>query len=154
MKSDVKRRKKIRLPRQTYSKPNLIFSVTICTKDRRPVFLNEEWANKTTEALKSGPFGKYTQCYAYCLMPDHLHLQISPRDGNLIDLISGWKSYTANFLRKSGLKGSCWQRGFYDHVLRKDEDVRTVAEYIINNPVRSKVVDKWDQYPFSWHKWM
>ena len=142
MKSDVKRRKKIRLPRQTYSKPNLIFSVTICTKDRRPVFLNEEWANKTIEALKSGPFGKYTQCYAYCLMPDHLHLQISPRDGNLIDLISGWKSYTANFLRKSGLKGSCWQRGFYDHVLRKDEDVRTIAEYIINNPVRSKVVDK------------
>jgi len=154
MKPDIEKRKNIRLSRQIYSKPNLIFSVTICTEDRRPVFSNKKWAKKITEALKSGPFAKGTECYAYCLMPDHLHLQISAKDGNLIDLINGWKSYTANLLRKSGMEGPCWQRGFYDHVLRKNEDVRNTAEYIINNPVRSKFVDEWDQYPFSWHKWM
>ncbi len=106
------------------------------------------------ETLKTGPLGKGTACFAYCLMPDHLHLQISARDGNLVDFINGWKSYTANLLKNYGLKGACWQRGFYDHALRKDEDIQTVAEYIVNNPVRAGLVKNWREYPFSWHKWM
>jgi REP element-mobilizing transposase RayT len=87
-------------------------------------------------------------------MPDHLHLQISPKNGNLIDLINGWKSYTANLLGKLGLDGPCWQRSFYDHALRKEENIQTVAEYIVNNPVRAGLVKNWKEYPFSWHKWM
>ena len=39
-------------------------------------------------------------------------------------------------MNKSGFKGSCWQRGFYDHALRKDEDIQTTAEYIVNNPAK------------------
>ena len=154
MDANYRRRKNIRLSRDIYSKSSLVFSITICTKKKRTIFRKKEWAKKIIKTLKTGPFGNGTECYAYCLMPDHLHLQLSPRDGNLIDLINGWKSYTANLLRKSGLEGSCWQRSFYDHVLRNDEDVKTVAEYIIQNPVRSKLVDRWDQYPYSWHTWM
>jgi hypothetical protein len=44
--------------------------------------------------------------------------------------------------------------GFYDHALRKEEDIRVVAEYIINNPVRAGLVKEWRDYPFSWHRWM
>ena len=150
----VKRRKNIRLAKEIYSNPNQIFSIIICVKDRRPIFENTDWAEKTIVTLKTGPFGKGVKCYSYCLMPDHLHLQLSPRNGNLIDLINGWKSYTANLLRKIGLEGSCWQRSFYDHALRKDEDIQMVAEYIVNNPVRVGLVKKWEEYPYSWHKWM
>jgi len=154
MKTYLKRRKNIRLPKEIYSKKNLIFSIIICTKDRKPLFRNKQWAQAVIKALRTGPFGKKTECYAYCLMPDHLHFQISPRGGNIVDLIKGWKSYTANLLRKSGLEGPCWQRSFYDHALRKDEDIRTSAEYIVHNPVRAKFVNKWQEYPYSWHKWM
>jgi REP element-mobilizing transposase RayT len=87
-------------------------------------------------------------------MPDHLHLLISPNGDNLIDFIRRWKSYSANLLNKSGFKGSCWQRGFYDHALRKDEDIQTTAEYIVNNPVRKQITEHWTEYPYSWHKWM
>jgi REP element-mobilizing transposase RayT len=53
-----------------------------------------------------------------------------------------------------GFTGMVWQRSFYDHPLRKDEDLLKVAEYIIYNPVRKGLVEDWRDYPFSWHKWM
>jgi REP element-mobilizing transposase RayT len=87
-------------------------------------------------------------------MPDHLHLLISPKNGNLVDLVSRWKSYTANLLRREGLEKGCWQRSFYDHALRKDEDIKIAAQYIVNNPVRKNLVKNWREYPFSWHKWI
>jgi putative transposase len=149
----LQNRKNIRLQKGVYSKPNQIFSITICTKDHKSLFKNREWATAIIDTLKTGPFGKNVKCYAYCLIPDHLHLQLSPIDGNLIDQIDRWKSYTTNLLQKSGLEGPCWQRSFYDHALRKDEDIKTVAEYIVNNPVRSKLAINWIDYPFSWHKW-
>ena len=44
MKTYLKRRKNIRLPKEIYSKKNLIFSIIICTKDRKPLFRNKQWA--------------------------------------------------------------------------------------------------------------
>ena len=147
-------RKNVRLKKEIYSNKNQIFSITICTKDRRPIFGKELWAKTIIETFQTEPFRKNTESYAYCLMPDHLHLLVSPKYGNLIDFIRKWKSYAANLLSKSGWDGSCWQRGFYDHALRKDEDIRTTAEYIVYNPVRKHIVKHWREYPYSWHKWM
>jgi REP element-mobilizing transposase RayT len=149
-----KRRKNIRLPRESYEISSQIISITICTKDRRPLFQNETWAKLILTSLKTGPFGKDTELYAYCLMPDHIHIQLSPLETNLMDLINGWKSFTVNLLRRNGLTGPCWQRGFYDHAIRKEEDIRTVAEYIVNNPVRANLVENWVDYPFSWCRWI
>ncbi len=149
-----KRRKNIRLPRESYEVSSQIFSITICTKDRRRLFNNKTWARLILTSLETGPFGKNTELYAYCLMPDHFHILLTPIDTNLIDLINGLKSFTANLLRKNGLIEPSWQRGFYDHALRKEEDLRTVAEYIVNNPVRANLVENWVDYPFSWHMWM
>lgn len=75
-------------------------------------------------------------------------------EANLVDLVSRWKSFTASLLRRDGLIGPCWQRGFYDHALRKEEDIRTSAEYIVNNPVRAGLVENWVDYPFAWHRWI
>ena len=147
-------RKNVRLKKEIYSNKNQIFSITICTKDRRPIFGKELWAKTIIETFQTEPFRKNTESYAYCLMPDHLHLLVSPKYGNLIDFIRKWKSYAANLLSKSGWDGSCWQRGFYDHALRKDDDILTTAEYIVHNPVRQHIAKHWREYPYSWHKWM
>jgi REP element-mobilizing transposase RayT len=149
-----KRRKNIRLARGSYEISSQIFSVTICTRDRRPLFQNETWAKLILTSLRTGPFGKQSKLYAYCLMSDHIHIHLSPLKTNLMDLINGWKSFTANLLRRNGLIGPCWQRGFYDHAIRKEEDIRTVAEYIVNNPVRAGLVENWVNHQFSWHRWI
>ena len=83
----LRHRKNIRLKKEIYSNQNQIFSITICTKDRRPIFGEELWAQKIIETFPTEPFRNNTESYAYCLMPDHLHLLVSPKNGNLIDFI-------------------------------------------------------------------
>ena len=149
-----KQRKNIRLKKEIYSNPNQIFSITICTKDRQPIFRNKLYLQATVNTFQSKPFIQETELYAYCLMPDHLHLLISPKDGNLIDLIRRWKSYVASILNKLDFNGACWQRSFYDHALRKHENIQVAAKYIVHNPVRKQLVRDLRDYSYSWHKWM
>jgi len=42
-----------------------------------------------------------------------------------------------------------WQRGFYDHVLRREEDILVHLRYIAENPVRRGLVDDWRDYGFT-----
>lgn len=149
-----KKRRNIRLPKELYENPGQIFSITICTQDRRTIFLNDLWASLILGSIHEGLLAEVTECYARCLMPDHLHLLASPKQGNLAQVIGRWKSFTGHLLRNEGLMGACWQRGFYDHALRKEEDVEKAAEYIVNNPVRKGFVKTWGDYPYSWHRWM
>jgi REP element-mobilizing transposase RayT len=150
----LKKRKNIRLRREVYEHPNQVFSITIGTVKRRNLFKNSFIAGKVVSTLISGPIAKQTEIFAYCLMPDHFHILVSATNGNLIDIIGGWKRFTGSLLRKNGLKGPFWQRGFYDHALRKDEDIVKTTEYMVKNPVRAGLVDQWQEYPYSWHKWM
>ena len=46
-------------------------------------------------------------------------------------------------------KGKLWQASFYDHVLRKDEDLLETVKYIFNNPVRKKIVAHYLDYQLS-----
>jgi REP element-mobilizing transposase RayT len=148
------RRKNIRLDRTVYEIPSQIFSITICSWHRRRIFTHENRAKAVVSALETGPFGKGTERLAYCLMPDHLHLLVAPRSGNMVDLISGWKRFTGTRLKKGGMDGPFWQSGFYDHALRMEEDIEKTAEYVVNNPVRAGLVEKWRDYPYSWHRWI
>ena len=46
-------------------------------------------------------------------------------------------------------KAKLWQPSFYDHVLRKDEDLLDTVKYIFNNPVRKKIVTHYLDYHLS-----
>lgn len=41
-----------------------------------------------------------------------------------------------------------WQRGYYDHAIRKDEDAWAAARYIINNPIRACLAVSIGDYPY------
>ncbi len=149
-----KRRKDIRLPSKIYANPSHVFSITVCTWQRAPLFENPAYATTLTKSLHQGLFAERTKLFAYCLMPDHLHLLISPYTDSLSNLMGRWKSFIAYQLMRKGLKEKCWQRSFYDHALRKKEDIKSTAQYIINNPVRAGLVNQWQDYTHSWHRWM
>ena len=59
--------------------------------------------------------------------------------------------------RRIDLARRLWQQSFYDHALRKAEDVLDVAAYIFENPVRAGIVDDPADYPWSgslvWKEW-
>ena len=100
-----------------------------------------------------GDLQRKSDMMAVCVMPDHVHLLMTPLSENLIDLISKWKGYASHLVWNKSYEGKVWQRSFYDHALRKDEDVKRVAEYIVCNPVRKGLVQDWSSYPYSWHRW-
>ena len=82
--------------------------------------------------------------YLFLLMPDHLHALLSfPPSGKTLKLIiSKWKEWTAKEL------GIVWQCDFFEHRLRHDESRREKADYILQNPVRKKLVARPEDWPF------
>ena len=75
------------------------------------------------------------------LMPDHLHMLVSfGRGSDMVKVVTAWKRYAATH------HGVLWQRGFFEHRLRRDESIDEKASYILQNPVRAGLVDK----PAAW----
>jgi REP element-mobilizing transposase RayT len=148
------KRKHIRLSAEVYGDPGAVFLITICTAQRRALFGTPKLARVIFDALISGRLFTEANCQAICLMPDHVHLVISPKDVNLVTLINAWKSYTTHLLHQLGVSGSIWQRSFYDHALRTEESTRSAAQYVVENPVRKALVEDWMAYPYLWAYWM
>ena len=73
---------------------------------------------------------------AYCVMPDQVHILAIPHGTvSLIEYVQ--QSLTTRTYWECGGRGKLWQRGFYDHILRRDEAMQDVARYIIGNPIRA-----------------
>jgi putative transposase len=86
--------------------------------------------------------------HAYVIMPDHLHLLISPFESveKSVQLIKGGFSFRAK--RELEWKGEIWQPGFTDHRIRDLEDWQKHLAYIQNNPVNAHLVNNAAQYEF------
>ena len=87
---------------------------------------------------------------AYCFMPDHVHLLIEGQedDSDCREYISRAKQYSG-FHYKAAFGRRLWQRYGYEHVLRNDEAAVSVARYILENPVRARMVERITDHPFS-----
>jgi putative transposase len=84
-------------------------------------------------------------------MPDHMHLLLSLGKSykkSLIDWVSAFKRYTSRKVNESFELTPLWQKNFYDHVVRHDESIQKIAEYIVNNPVRKGIVNDCREYPY------
>lgn len=46
-----------------------------------------------------------------------------------------------------GVSGVLWQPGYYDHLIRDDENLRDAARYIVANPLRAGLVERLGDYP-------
>ena len=82
-------------------------------------------------------------------MPDHFHALVegTRADANLPRFIQRFKQCSSfHWKRRTG--AALWQRGYYEHVLRTEEDSFTLARYILNNPVRAGLVQRPEDYAF------
>ena len=82
-------------------------------------------------------------------MPDHVHLLLtgtSP-DSDLRRLINLWKQGTG-YIHQQVTRSRLWQGGYFDHVLRGEEDRTDVIRYLLANPIRAGLVDHLRDYPF------
>jgi putative transposase len=76
-------------------------------------------------------------CRLALLMPDHLHGIIAfPQQPGMQATIRNWKRFIAT---KCGVS---WQRDFFDHRLRNDQELQEKTSYILNNPVRKGLCER------------
>ncbi len=82
-------------------------------------------------------------------MPNHLHLLIQGDEGSsLKDFMHFFKQKSEFYYRKQ-FNTRLWHLSYYDHVIRKEESIKGVVRYLLNNPVRKGLVNYFREYPHS-----
>jgi REP element-mobilizing transposase RayT len=172
-------RKSNRLPFAELYSGGYWYFVTICTDQKKNLFVEEPlrfqnqdqqkivadqpiwFQNNRFELSKIGKeaerlLQKIPQLFSdivldeFVIMPNHIHAiigfgkQVYYKNGikeqSLSDVIGKFKSIlwtdVKNDLEWNGKRSATiWQKSFYDHIIRDDEDLQRIREYIINNPL-------------------
>lgn len=126
-----------------FSEPGRIYHVRATTLHRQAVFSDLFAARVLINALRREQELERASTLAFVVMPDHLHwlMQLGEK-ATLGRVVGSVKSVTAH-----RLGSALWQEGFFDHALRREEDVHVLARYIIANPLRAGLVTSIGDYP-------
>ena len=147
-------RKRIRLDNFDYATPGAYF-VTICTASREKLFWHDRRGELRSPAdielsaigkITDGEIDKLNTVYPavrvekYCIMPDHIHMILS------IDTDPSGRTQFAPTISRviKQFKGAItkqigrpvWQKSFYEHGIRNQQDYNEIWEYIENNPLK------------------
>src|SRR6266516_3511573 len=147
------RRNSNRLPSYDYRSSGAFF-ITICTDKRQHVLeipiirtaLLEKWHHLPQHFPG-------VRLDAFVLMPDHVHgvlwLDGSVRDaptlGKVVGALKAWVTIAWRHYHKEA-KLPClnhlWQRDYYEHVIRNEEDLELTRQYILNNPLKALLIQE------------
>ena len=125
-----------------YSNKGQIYHCIFSTLNREPIFHQFDLARMFISILKEDEIRGLSKTYAYVVMPDHIHWLFQLDKGDLSAAIKRIKSLYAKQSKRK-----VWNKGFYDHGIRADEDLMSTARYIVANPLRAGLVDKIGDYP-------
>lgn len=155
----VSERKSVRLPGYDYSQAGAYF-VTVVTYERELLFLDKDLATAVDEAWHwLAAQYRYVTLDAFVVMPNHIHGVIWIEDGRgrsgtvppdattkrkpLGRLIGAFKTVSTQEMnrRRNSPGAKIWQRNYHEHIVRNDEELNRIREYIFDNPL------KWDEDP-------
>ncbi len=149
-------------PMPTYRRWRLdgaVYFFTLVTNRRRRWFDEPDCRQWLGQAFRHARRRLPFRVHAVVLLPDHLHVLIQPAED--VDYSALWRLVKTNFTRRllPTLAGSdrarrgrrpgeraVWQRRFFEHTIRDDNDWQRHADYIHFNPVKHGYVDD----PRSW----
>lgn len=145
------KRKVLRLEKYDY-RSNGAYFITICTNNHETLF-GSVGADSISARMVERTFLETVDRYEgvsspkYVVMPDHFHvillmIRADPSSAPTVsDIVRSFKRYsTIEYIKlvKEGLaipfEKKLWQRSFYDHIIRCQEDYEEVYNYIENNP--------------------
>ena len=152
--NELPKRKRIRIPQYDYSVPGAYF-ITICSTNREEIF----WTNRRGELcspdyvplsaigiIVKNEIENLNDVYEvvsidkYCIMPNHIHFIISinaDKNGRtqFAPTISRVvKQFKGSITKQVGK--SIWQKSFYEHTIRNQQDYDEIWHYIENNPLK------------------
>jgi putative transposase len=131
--------------------PGCAYFVTTKAHDNRSLFQVTENAEVVVEVLlRNRSAGAYS-LHEFVLMPNHLHVLLTPGPTTTLEramqLIKGGVSYEIH--KRRGHRMEIWQAGFHERSIRDAEDFRNKTQYIRENPVKAKLVEKAEEWLYS-----
>jgi REP-associated tyrosine transposase len=130
--------------------PGLPHHITQRGNRRQQTFFCDEDYDCYLELMAQFCRAEQVEVWAYCLMPDHVHLIAVPRsaDGLRRAIGEAHHRYTRMVNFREGWRGHLWQGRFASFVL--DEPyLLTAARYVELNPVRAGMVNAPSRYRWS-----
>jgi putative transposase len=134
--------------------PGGCYFFTLVTFQRRRLLGTAEQIALLREAFRRVQATRPFAIEAAVVLPDHLHCiwRLPPDDA---DYSGRWREIKKAFSSAVGLPSDArrvrpvWQRRFWEHAIRDDEDRRRHLDYIHYNPVRHGLVSRAADWPFS-----
>ncbi len=132
------------------SQPFHYYVITTVTHQRKPLFTELAEAKKVIVELYRLEQEKAIKNISFCLMPDHLHWQFQLLNKlSLSDTVKRLKGRTSKYLNElNKTSGKIWQKGYFEHQIRNEEDLIIQARYIVANPLRANIVNNVCNYPY------
>lgn len=121
-----------------------------------PLWLNE---NDIAGVVKDSLFWctqKFFDLFAFCIMPNHVHLIIRPLEKNekpypLQEIMYDHKHFTAREANKIlHRKGYFWQDEHYDHYIRNEKEFYNILNYVYMNPVKANLVNEPEEWEHTY----
>ena len=133
-----------------FSEPGRAYVISTVCRARYPFFNDFYNARTLINALRISDFLGRTRTCCFVVMPDHLHwLFVLGDSSDLPKAVHAVKSISTRRIGR-GL----WQKGFHDHAIRHEEDIKQVARYVVANPLRAGLVDSLRDYPHWDASWI
>ena len=120
---------------------------TLVVAGRRPMFRDPVAVDVLRKAFRHVRSKHPFEMDAVCVLPDHLHcLWTLPEED--VDYSTRWRLIKTRFTKTNRPKAATpvWQKRFWEHIIRDDEDLRAHVDYIHFNPVKHGLVER----PFDW----
>ena len=131
-----------------------VYFFTVVTLDRAPIFVNEARVGALREAFRKVKAARPFRVDALVVLPDHLHCIWRMPEGDA-DYSSRWREIKKATSRQIDTGANdrnerpVWQRRFWEHALRDEEDWRNHMDYIHYNPVKHGLATRPGDWPWS-----
>jgi putative transposase len=124
-------------------------AITLLTHQRRTLFTRTANADLMLEILFRHREQARYQLHAFALMPDHMHILITPSpEQTLARPLQFIKGGFSHAIREQ-FKGEVWHPGHHEHRIRDIEDFINQKNYIAKNPERRHLID----HPYVHTQW-
>ena len=126
-----------------HSEAEQIYLLTLVVRNRSAAFGSFAAARLVVRTMHQASVASVAETLAFVVMPDHVHWLL-----RLLEAVSLGEAVRRLKAKVSLAQGyPVWQRGFHDHALRREEDLVSVARYVVANPVRAGLVRHIGDYP-------
>jgi len=134
--------------------PGACYFFTVVTWHRTPIFINEQRVEIFRQAIRQTMQTRPFHIDAMVILPDHLHCIWSMPDGDG-DFSSRWREIKKATSRQIDTATNAsnerliWQRRFWEHAIRDEDDWRRHMDYIHYNPVKHGLAQRPGDWPWS-----